>query len=173
MMPRTSRHYAAQAVSAAFPLGGIGTGNISIGARGELRDWEIYNSPAKGLPLPNTFVALSLKSANGERITRVVEGPVSGTHTLSHGYHPHTGVGLPRFATSSLGGTYPIAEFSVADRDVPATVSLEAYTPFVALNADDSGIPCAIFRYTVTNTSAEKLAATLANSTPELSWASA
>lgn len=161
MMPRTSRHYAAQAVSAAFPLGGIGTGNISIGARGELRDWEIFNSPAKGLPLPNTFVALSLKSASGERITRVVEGPVSGTHTLSHGYHPHTGVGLPRFATSSLGGTYPIAEFSVADRDVPATVSLEAYTPFVALNADDSGIPCAIFRYTVTNTSAEALAATL------------
>ena len=33
---------------AAFPLGGIGTGTVSLGARGELRDWELENSPAKG-----------------------------------------------------------------------------------------------------------------------------
>src|SRR5690242_12653146 len=31
----------------AFPLGGIGTGTISLGGRGELRDWEIFNRPAK------------------------------------------------------------------------------------------------------------------------------
>src|SRR5882757_3210056 len=31
----------------AFPLGGIGTGTVSIGGRGELRDWEIFNRPAK------------------------------------------------------------------------------------------------------------------------------
>ena len=37
---------------AAFPLGGIGTGNVSIGARGELRDWEIANHPDKGTWLP-------------------------------------------------------------------------------------------------------------------------
>jgi hypothetical protein len=29
---------------AAFPLGGIGTGTVSLGARGELRDWELVNS---------------------------------------------------------------------------------------------------------------------------------
>jgi uncharacterized protein (DUF608 family) len=32
----------------AFPLGGIGTGSISLGGRGQLRDWEIYNRPDKG-----------------------------------------------------------------------------------------------------------------------------
>ena len=31
-----------------FPLGGIGTGSISLGGRGQLRDWEIYNRPDKG-----------------------------------------------------------------------------------------------------------------------------
>ena len=31
----------------AFPLGGIGTGTISLGGRGQLRDWEIYN-PGQG-----------------------------------------------------------------------------------------------------------------------------
>ena len=32
----------------AFPLGGIGTGTISLGGRGQLRDWEIFNRPDKG-----------------------------------------------------------------------------------------------------------------------------
>ena len=32
----------------ALPLGGIGTGTVSLGGRGELRDWEIMNKPGKG-----------------------------------------------------------------------------------------------------------------------------
>ena len=47
-----------EAATAAFPLGGIGTGNVSIGARGELRDWEISNHPDKGTWLPFTFFAI-------------------------------------------------------------------------------------------------------------------
>ena len=31
----------------AFPLGGVGTGCISLGGRGQLRDWEIYNRPTR------------------------------------------------------------------------------------------------------------------------------
>ena len=42
----------------AFPLGGIGTGTVSLGGRGDLRDWEIFNRPAKGTHLPYTFFAL-------------------------------------------------------------------------------------------------------------------
>src|SRR5689334_24820390 len=32
----------------AFPLGGVGTGSISLGGRGQFQDWEIYNRPDKG-----------------------------------------------------------------------------------------------------------------------------
>lgn len=35
----------------ALPLGGIGTGTVSLGGRGELRDWEIMNVPAKNTVL--------------------------------------------------------------------------------------------------------------------------
>ena len=31
----------------AFPIGGIGTGCISLAGNGRLVDWEIYNKPAK------------------------------------------------------------------------------------------------------------------------------
>src|SRR4030095_5215177 len=32
----------------AFPLGGVGAGSISLGGRGQFRDWEIFNKTAKG-----------------------------------------------------------------------------------------------------------------------------
>lgn len=161
-MNHPSRQYAATATQAAFPLGGIGTGNVSLGVRGNLQDWEIFNAPAKGTYLPNTFACLSALAADGARVTRVLEGPIAGTHALSHGYHPHTAYGLPRFATSSLSGTYPVAELTLSDDALPFTVSLEAFTPFVPLHPVDSGIPAAVFNYTVTNTSAVALDITLA-----------
>lgn len=49
------RRYGREASEAAFLLGGIGTGNFSIGSRGDLRDWEIWNKPAKGQKLPYSF----------------------------------------------------------------------------------------------------------------------
>ncbi len=51
------RRYDASATAVAFPLGGIGTGNVSLGARGELRDWELFNHPDKGNLLPFSFFA--------------------------------------------------------------------------------------------------------------------
>ncbi|RLC27260.1 MAG: hypothetical protein DRH37_10980, partial [Deltaproteobacteria bacterium] len=32
----------------ALPVGGIGTGTVSLGGRGNLQDWEIMGRPAKG-----------------------------------------------------------------------------------------------------------------------------
>ncbi len=33
----------------ALPLGGIGTGTVSLGGRGDLRDWELMQPPGQGL----------------------------------------------------------------------------------------------------------------------------
>ncbi|MCK7525685.1 MAG: GH116 family glycosyl-hydrolase [Ignavibacteriales bacterium] len=58
----------------AFPLGGIGTGTISLGGRGNLRDWEIFNRPGKGVHMPFSFFALYFEGA-GRKLVRVLEGP--------------------------------------------------------------------------------------------------
>jgi non-lysosomal glucosylceramidase len=158
------RSYPHSALAAAFPLGGIGSGNISLGARGELRDWEIFNRPAKGSNLPNTFFALRAQAAGGPVVTRVLEGPLSPPHALSHGYHPTTGAGLPRLKSSALSGAYPFATVSFEDGALPVAVELEAYTPLVPLNPDDSGLPVAILTYTLTNTSAVPVDLTLVGS---------
>jgi non-lysosomal glucosylceramidase len=147
------RSFASSASEVAFPLGGVGTGNVSLGARGDLRDWEIFNSPAKGNNLPNTFFAIRTQSDDSNPLTRIIEGPIQQPHIRSHGYHPSTTAGLPRFANSKLHGEYPLVTVDFEDEKLPISVQLEAYTPLIPLNAEDSGIPATILTYTVTNTS--------------------
>jgi uncharacterized protein (DUF608 family) len=151
----------ATAVAAAFPLGGIGTGNVSIGARGELRDWEIFNRPAKNSRLPNTFFALHAQAEGQPAITRVLEGPIPPPHTWSHGYHPATGAGLPRLASATMRGEYPFVTIAFEDPKLPVRAQLEAFTPLIPLDPDDSGLPCGIFTFTLTNTTQTPVALTL------------
>ena len=57
----------------AFPLGGIGTGTVSLGGRGQLRDWEIFNRPDKGNELSYAFPAIWAKVGESEPVVRVLE----------------------------------------------------------------------------------------------------
>src|ERR671929_302724 len=92
----------------AFPLGGIGTGTVSLGGRGELRDWEIFNRPAKGRDLPFTFFALWCRPQTGPSIARVLERRLLPPFIGDRGLPPWTVAGLPRLAEATFSGTYPI-----------------------------------------------------------------
>ena len=50
----------------AFPLGGIGTGTISLGGRGNLRDWEIFNRPDKGNDLDWCLPLIRTRTMDGQ-----------------------------------------------------------------------------------------------------------
>src|SRR3954451_22141371 len=141
------RTYPATASAVAFPLGGIGTGNVSLGARGELRDWEIFNCPGKGFALPNTFFAIRVQGGSDPPVARVLEAPIPPPHALSHGYHKVTAAGLPRLAGATFRGEYPFAWIDFRDPALPVQVQLEAFTPLVPLAPDDSGLPCAVLTY--------------------------
>lgn len=160
----TQRTFTREAGEAAFLLGGIGTGNVSLGSRGELRDWEIFNKPGKGCNLTNTYFAIWAKKEGNEPVAKVLESKLNPPHALSHGYHPNTGAGLPRMDKSVLRGEYPIAWVDFEDADLPVKVSLEAYTPLIPLNEQDSGIPGAVFTYRVTNNSDRPVDVTVAGS---------
>ena len=158
------RTFDATAAAVAFPLGGIGTGNVSLSARGQLQDWEIFNRPAKGKNLPNTFFAIRTQVANEDPVARVLEGPLQPPHILSHGYQPSYYGGLPRMAKTKFYGQYPFAKIEFEDPDVPVQVELEAFTPLVPLNPEDSGIPCAVFTYSVHNPLDKPIAVSLVGS---------
>ena len=46
----------------AMPLGGIGTGTVSIGGRGDLKDWELMNRGALGFLPAFKFVAPTISN---------------------------------------------------------------------------------------------------------------
>lgn len=150
--------------AAAFLLGGIGTGNVSIGARGELRDWELENHPDKGRDNPFSFFAISARPQGAERVSRVLESRLTPPHGGDQGYAVDRLGGLPRLAGSMMHGEYPVLRIDFTDDDLPVSVSLEAFTPFVPLDPDDSGIPVAVLRYRVTNSGAVPVDVTVAGS---------
>ncbi len=146
----------------AFPLGGIGTGTVSLGGRGNLRDWEIFNRPAKGNDLPFTFFALWLREDGALPIARVLERQLLPPFVDGAGLSPGMLAGLPRFPEATFTGAYPFARLDLADHDLPLDVFLEAFNPFVPLDADASGLPVAIFRWTLRNRGARPIDLTVA-----------
>jgi len=57
----------------AFPLGGIGTGTISLGGRGQLRDREILNRPEKGNSPQYGFPAIWVRAGQAKPVARLLE----------------------------------------------------------------------------------------------------
>lgn len=145
----------------AFPLGGIGTGTVSLGGRGELRDWEIFNRPAKGRSLPFTFFALWCRPRGSQPIARVLERRLLPPFVADRGLAPWGVSGLPRLAEATFSGTYPIAEVRFDDDDLPVLVELEAYTPFAPFDDRLSGMPVALFVWRLTNPGTVPLDASL------------
>ncbi len=162
--PGPQRTFSGEAGAAAFLLGGIGAGNVSLGSRGEFRDWEIFNRPAKGHTLPNTYFCIRAQEQGEAPVAKVLESRLRPPHTESHGYHQSTAAGLPRLAESRLRGEYPFAWVQFEDPDLPVEVSLEAHTPLIPLNAEDSAIPGAYLTYTVRNRSSRPTDISIAGS---------
>jgi len=154
----------------ALPLGGIGTGTVSLGGRGDLRDWEIMNRPAKGfVPLRGPlgpFFAIFTRTPQGRTRTRALEGPLElSAYEESHG-STAPNHGLPRFRKCSFAAAYPLGQVMLADADMPIDVTIEAFNPLVPADAETSGIPVAILRYVLRNKTNEMIEASVCGSLP-------
>ena len=156
----------------ALPLGGIGTGTVSLGGRGDLRDWEIVNRPAKGFtpqlgedPV-GPFFALYVRGQYGGVATRAVEGPIDAS--LYEGPFGSVAVnhGLPRFRKCSFAAAYPLGQVFLSDPDMPVDVTIQAFNPMVPCDLDRSSIPVAVLRYVLSNKTVEPLSATVCGTIP-------
>ena len=139
----------------AFPLGGIGTGTVSLGGRGQLRDWEIFNRPDKGNELSYAFPAIWAKVGQEAAVARVLESRLQPPYERNpSGLGSDNAPGLPRLAEARFTGAYPFARIEFGDPQLPVKVQLEAFNPLVPLDVDASGWPLAILRYTIRNPNA-------------------
>ena len=149
---------------AAMPIGGIGTGTISLGGRGDLRDWEVGNRPAKGFLPKNTFFCVNVRGPGDRNVTKALEGPLEFEHYEAYNGSTGPNYALPRFRSCSLATAYPLAQVIFRDREVPVDVRLEAFNPMVPGDTESSGIPLVLLRYVLKNRAREPVKAAVCGS---------
>ncbi|MBV9441758.1 MAG: hypothetical protein JO217_03600, partial [Acidobacteriaceae bacterium] len=145
-----------------FPLGGVGTGSISLGGRGQLRDWEIYNRPDKGRSPEYAFTSIWIQSGSSKPVAHVLEARLEPPYTSAAGLGPANAPGLSRLQGAEFIGEFPIARINFKDARLPVRISLEAFSPFFPLDPEGSGLPIAVLRYRVRNITNEKVTASVA-----------
>jgi uncharacterized protein (DUF608 family) len=138
----------------AFPLGGVCAGSISLGGRGQLRDWEIFNRPDKGNAPSYAFPAIWVQSGTRKPVARVLESRIQPPYEGATGLGTRSAPGLVRLAGATFTGEFPLARIDFSDAALPVRVSLEAFSPFIPHEPDESGLPAAILRYRVSNAGA-------------------
>ena len=139
----------------AFPLGGVAAGSVSLGGRGQLRDWEIFNKPDKGNNLAYALPSIWAQIGNAKPVAHVLEARYQPPYEGQDGLGSQNAPGLSRLAGARFTGEFPLAHIDFSDDTLPVHVSLEAFSPFIPHNPDDSGLPVAILRYRVTNPHAQ------------------
>jgi len=138
----------------AFPLGGVAAGSVSLGGRGQLRDWEIFNRPDKGNNLSYALPSIWAQVGNDKPVAHVLEARYQPPYEGQDGLGSQNAPGLSRLASARFMGEFPLAHIQFADDSLPVEVSLEAFSPFIPHEPDDSGLPVAILRYRVRNPNA-------------------
>jgi len=124
-----------------MPVGGLCCGQVYLGGDGRLWHWDIFNRHI-GTGAEHYAAPMSPASPFDQGFAlRVTAGGPAQVRRLDH-----TG-----WREVSFNGEYPIAYVEYRDADCPVSVSLEAFSPFVPLNTDDSSLPATVMRFALSN----------------------
>ncbi len=144
-----------------MPMGGIGTGTVSICGDGSLRQWEIVNQVNHQGYVPQSFFAVWAKPLRGKAVAKVLQSPPLEDEDFT----PAASVSdhivpdelrelmddLPGVEAVEFVGEYPIAQLTYKDDALPVEVKCECFSPFVPLNEKDSGLPAIVFIFSANN----------------------
>jgi non-lysosomal glucosylceramidase len=145
----------------AFPVGGLASGNITIGGRGEIREMEIFNFPSKGIAPNLTFFSIWVKPEGKNPTAKILERKLFPPYVAWNGI-PRTQLpGISRFDEVFFRGEYPFAWIEFKDKHIPLKIILETYNPFIPLDPERSGIPGAVFNWKLSNENNFKIKASL------------
>lgn len=149
--PVARRYTGAERARISLPVGGIGTGTVGFGGRGQLRDWELENHPAKGQVAPLTFLACRVAGPGVPAAARVLEGDLFDDEVAGEQGATAPLAGLPRFAGCEFEACYPFGRVLLSDPQFPVRASVEAWNPLVPGDEEASGRPLAELRVEITS----------------------
>ncbi len=134
-----------------LPCGGIGTGTIGFGGRGDLRDWEVANRPAKGFaPSPGFFVVRA-RPAGSPPMARLLEGPLDPADFEGSNGAPISTAGFPRFRSAEFLAAYPFGQVALSDPEFPLRARIQAFNPLIPGDLEASSFPAMLLRVILCN----------------------
>jgi len=152
-----------------MPVGGICCGTLYLGGDGKLWLWDIFNKNQEGIFTgKGEWTDFSgHKASASARDGASYVAPHKEESPLEQGFAVRVnGVTQPLDARGwheiTFTGEYPLGIVHYTDLASPVSVTLTAYSPFIPLDADDSGLPATICEFTLTNTSDEPVTAEVA-----------
>lgn len=128
-----------------MPIGGICTGQVYLLGDGRLGHWAVFNKHG------NTGYGQT-----NYNLGRVPSTPIDqgfAVRVQSGGKSVIRSLDATGFRTVRFCGEYPVGLVQYRDPAVGVEIDLEAFSPFIPLNAEDSALPATVMRFTVTNTS--------------------
>jgi non-lysosomal glucosylceramidase len=151
-----------------MPLGGIGTGQVSICGDGGLRQWQIFNQVNHLGFVPDTFFALRASCTEPPlNVMRVLQSrevaalPERRAPLVNDDFIPREQRILvdraPGVERTIFRGRYPFANISYFDSQLPVDVDLEAFNPLVPLDPESSGLPAILFTFRLENRSSQEI----------------
>ena len=140
------------------PIGGVGTGDILIGGRGNIDYVEVFNHPDRQRRLEKTFFALWCKQGKNRPVVKILERELFPPFTEST--HKYV-AGLPRMREAVFINHFPLHFWQFSDEDVPLEINMEAFSPFIPLNVEKSSYPLVAFYWEFKNTSGEAVEGSL------------
>jgi len=135
----------------AFPMGGIGSGCISLSGTGKLIDWEIFNKPNKAYQPRFTFLSVWAKAEGKEPVFKVLQGQWRTRLADPIGPEQTEAPGLPRMRQCRFEGKFPFAAVYLSDPALPVRAVIEGWSPFIPGNSRESSLPVAILNVTLSN----------------------
>lgn len=171
-IPRLKSYSGSNLDRVAMPVGGIGTGTVSLTGWGAWRDWEIANRPAKGFTPEGTvrvppFFLLRTQPLDGSPpAVRLLEGPLPLHEWQGAEGSPTPLAGLPRFTTCMFHAGYPFGEVELSDDAVPVSVRMQVFNPLIPGDVERSSLPAAFIRVLVKNTATVPVAVSVCATVP-------
>ena len=152
-----------------MPVGGIGTGNISIGGNGQWKDVEIMNKPGMGYygsvtPKNAPCFMVFTQTESGEKHSKALIGPISPTDYTGSEGSVAPNHGLPRFASAEFDAAYPFAVVKLEDNEMPISAKAKVFNPYIPGDPISSGIPVAVIRYEIKNKTSQPITVAVAGS---------
>ena len=130
-----------------MPCGGIGTGQLYLCGDGTLGCWRIFNNPQSNW-VEGTFATYAHRG-----IAKPVKQGFAVVVARSSGQPLRKPLSREGFSEVTFKGEYPIGTIRYGEPEFPLKVEMEAFSPFIPLNAKDSALPVTLFHITVENTS--------------------